>query len=102
MQANLNLDDEYFKAIVNEEISKAMKQLVTYPAVLTKEKAIEYSGFGEKRLMKTFRTFKDELDVENGGCIYYPTEGQGYKINRKGFDEFLEKHMLEIIDMKVN
>ncbi|EUJ41949.1 DUF771 domain-containing protein [Brochothrix campestris] len=42
--------------------------------------------------------FKKYLDVENGGCVFYPTPGTGEKwsFQAKGMADFLDQHFSEI------
>ena len=59
-------------------------------------KAAEVTGYTKKNLKKILSAFKKKLDIDNGGCVFYPFPGGGYSIESLGFIQFIRNNFPEI------
>lgn len=59
-------------------------------------KAVEVTGYTKKDLAIILRAFKKRLDIDNGGCVFYPYHGGKYSIESFQFTQFIRKNFAEI------
>ncbi|MDK1716601.1 DUF771 domain-containing protein [Dellaglioa algida] len=102
---NLNMESEMIPAMITipdgfELISReehdrleADKQIMW-----DLKKAIEVTGFSKKELTMILQSFKQGLDVDHGGCVYYPYNGGKYKIESSKFIKFIRVNFKRIME----
>lgn len=61
-------------------------------------KAVEVTGFSKSELTTILKYFKKGLDVDHGGCVYYPYNGGGYKIESEKFIKFIRVNFKRIME----
>lgn len=59
-------------------------------------KAVEMTGYTKVDLKKILTEFKKRLDIDNGGCVYYPYHGGKYTMESLGFTQFIRNNFAEI------
>ncbi|MDT3394682.1 MAG: DUF771 domain-containing protein [Bacillota bacterium] len=59
-------------------------------------KAVEMTGYTKADLKKILTEFKKRLDIDNGGCVYYPYHGGKYSMESLGFTRFIRNNFAEI------
>ncbi|AWV73289.1 DUF771 domain-containing protein [Latilactobacillus curvatus] len=59
-------------------------------------KAVEMTGYTKADLKKILTEFKKRLDMDNGGCVYYPYHGGKYSMESLGFTQFIRNNFAEI------
>lgn len=96
ISAKVNIDENNLEELINKKVQEVVKDIYPYPPLMNKEQAIKFSGFGKQRMDAVFYLYKNLLDEDNGGCVLYAGQGQSYVIKRKGFEQFLEKHVRDI------
>jgi len=94
--AKVEIDDADIDQKIESRFKAILKKMPLWPSVMTKQQAIAYSPFGQKRMNAAFDIYRKYLDEENGGCVYYPKAGQSYLVKRKGFDEFMDEYCTDI------
>ena len=60
-------------------------------------KATEVIGISKKDMYKVLEVFKPRLDIDNGGCVYYPSRGSKYHIESLGFTKFMRNNFARIM-----
>ncbi|WP_162619218.1 DUF771 domain-containing protein [Latilactobacillus curvatus] len=60
-------------------------------------KAAEISGITKKDMYTILQQFKPQLDIDNGGCVYYPYGGSKYRIESLGFTKFMRNNFARIM-----
>lgn len=61
-------------------------------------KAAEVAGLTKKDLYKVLTVFKPQLDIDKGGCVYYPYGGSKYRIESLGFTKFVRNNFARIME----
>ncbi|KRL69590.1 hypothetical protein FC71_GL001027 [Latilactobacillus sakei subsp. carnosus DSM 15831] len=60
-------------------------------------KACEVSGYTRVDMTKILQVFKKQLDIDNGGCVFYPYAGGKYRIESLKFTRFLRNNFPRIM-----
>lgn len=60
-------------------------------------KATEVIGISKKDMYKVLEVFKPQLDMDKGGCVYYPYGGSKYRIESLGFIKFMRNNFARIM-----
>ena len=60
-------------------------------------KATEVIGISKKDMYKVLEVFKPRLDIDHGGCVYYPYGGSKYRIESLGFTKFVRNNFARIM-----
>lgn len=60
-------------------------------------KAAEIAGLARDDIYKILKKFKPQLDIESGGCVYYPYDGSKYRIESLGFIKFMRNNFARIM-----
>lgn len=60
-------------------------------------KACEVSGYTRVDMTKILQVFKKQLDIDNGGCVFYPYAGGKYRIESLKFTQFLRNYFPKIM-----
>lgn len=95
--AEVHLPDDLIRSIVLNEVRDAKLQ----PLYLSFKEVAKISGLHDKRLLATLRYFEDSLDARKGGPVFYPVNGQGYKIDYQTFCKFCRKHTEAIWNLEI-
>lgn len=96
-KAEVSLPKELIRSIVLNEVRDAKMQ----PLYLSFKEVAKMSGLHDRRLLATLRYFEDSLDARKGGPVFYPVNGQGYKIDYQRFCEFCRKHTEAIWNLEI-
>lgn len=98
----INYDDEEIDKRIKSNVNAVIRNMPIWPSVMNTKQMNDYVPFSGRRLYATLFIYKDELDADKGGPVYYPRPGQSYLFRRKEFDHWIHDHWIDIItiDMK--
>ncbi|GEO63009.1 hypothetical protein [Companilactobacillus nantensis] len=100
--AKIEIDDAEIDEKIESRINAVIRKMPLWPPVMNTKQMISYVPFSGRRLYAVLFIYRNWLDEENGGCVYYPRPGQAYQFRRKDFDQWMYDHWIDIItiDMK--
>lgn len=61
------------------------------------DKACEVSGYSKRDMLIILQEFKKQLDIDNGGCVFYPLRGGKYQIESLQFTKFIRNNFARIM-----
>lgn len=96
------VDDSVVDQKIDAKVNEILRKLPVWPSVMSTKQMNAYVPFSGRRLYAVLFIYRNELDEENGGCVYYPRPGQSYLFRREEFDQWMHDHWIDIItiDMK--
>lgn len=60
-------------------------------------KASQVTGLTKSDLSTVLQKFKQQLDIDNGGCVFYPYNGGKFCIESLGFIQFIRNNFARIM-----
>ncbi|PMD70282.1 DUF771 domain-containing protein [Companilactobacillus nuruki] len=103
MQMATTLPDEQIEVMIRDEVKRQL-EANNYRLIYTDFKqTAKLSGLFDKRLRAVVNDskFKRMLRTENGGPVYYPRQGEGYKFDYLTFAKFCRDNMERIMNLKI-
>lgn len=100
--AKIEIDDADIDEKIESRINTIVRKMPLWPSVMNMKQMISYVPFGGRRLYATLFIYREQLDEENGGSVYYPRPGQSYQFRRKDFDQWMYEHWIDIITIDMN